>query len=67
MGKEIWNKTISYKLKFIDSTRFIASALSNLVDNLVEGIHKIKSKYRHDSKKCYTCEIKYKYCKCCVE
>ena len=51
MGKEIWDKTISYKLKSIDSTRFIASALSNLVDNLVEGIHKIKSKYRHDSKK----------------
>ena len=36
--------TISYKTKFIDSARFIASSLSNLVDNLAEGIHKIKCK-----------------------
>ena len=36
--------TISYKIKFIDSSRFIASSLSNLVDNLAEGIHKIKCK-----------------------
>ena len=34
--------TIFYKIKFIDSARFMASSLSNLVDNLVEGIHKIK-------------------------
>ena len=27
-----------------DSWRFIASALSNLVDNLTEGIHKVKYK-----------------------
>ena len=36
--------TISYKLKFIDSTRFMATSLSNLVDNLTEEIHKIKCK-----------------------
>ena len=34
--------TISYKVKFIDSERFMASSLSKLVDNLAEGIHKIK-------------------------
>ena len=38
------NETISYKIKFIDSTRFMASSLSNLVHNLAEGIHKIKCK-----------------------
>ena len=33
--------TISYKIRFIDSARFMASLLSNLVDNLTKGIHKI--------------------------
>ena len=36
--------TISYKVKSIDSARFMASSLSNLVDNIAEGIHKIKCK-----------------------
>ena len=36
--------TISYKIKFIDSARFMKSSLSNPVDNLPEGIHKIKCK-----------------------
>ena len=40
-GEKI-TKTISYKLQLIDSARFMASSLSNLVDNLAEGIHKIK-------------------------
>ena len=35
---------ISYKIKFVDSARFMASSLPNLVDNLTEGIHKIKCK-----------------------
>ena len=34
--------TISYKIKFIDSARFMATSLPNLVDNLTEVIHKIK-------------------------
>ena len=36
--------TMSYKIKFIDSARFLASLLSNLVDNLTKEIHKIKCK-----------------------
>ena len=35
---------ISYKIKFIDNARFMASSLSNLVDNLAERIHKTKCK-----------------------
>ena len=32
-------RTITYKIKFIDSFRFMSSLLSNLVDNLSDGIH----------------------------
>ena len=60
-GEEI-TKQISYVLQFIKSAKFMASSLSNLVNNLSEGIHKIKCKYRHNDKKCETCEIRYKYC-----
>ena len=45
----------------------MASSLSNLVNNLSEGIHRIKCKYGHDDKKCETCGIKYKYCNCFPE
>ena len=34
-------KNISYILKFIDSPRFVASSLSNLVNNLFETIIKL--------------------------
>ena len=34
--------TISYKIKFIDGARFMATPLSNLLENLSEGIHKIE-------------------------
>ena len=30
---------ISYKIKFIDSCRFMSTSLSNLVSNLSEGLH----------------------------
>ena len=43
------------------------SSLSNLVNNLSEGIHRIKCKYGHDDKKWETCGIKYKYCDCFLE
>ena len=35
---------ISYKTKFVDSARFVASSLRNRVENLAKGIHKIKCK-----------------------
>ena len=60
-GEEI-TKNISYILQFIDSARFMASLLSNLVNNLSERIHRIKCEFGHDDKKCETCEIKSKYC-----
>ena len=41
--KELDNgKTIMYKIKFIDSLRFMSSPLSSLVDNLSEVLHNYK-------------------------
>ena len=42
--KKIENKDIeiAYKIKFIDSYRFMAMPFSKLVDNLSEGIHNNK-------------------------
>ena len=57
----------SYRLQFIYSTRFMASSLSNLVNNLAETIRKIRFKYELDEKKCKTCEIKHKDCECYLE
>ena len=54
MGEKI-TKNISYILQFIDSARFIASPLSNLVNNLSEGVHRIKCNCGHDDKKYETC------------
>ena len=42
-----------YKL----TKQFIAISLSRLVNNLSEGIHKIKCKRGHDDEKCETCGI----------
>ena len=58
-GEEV-TKNIFYILQFINSTRFLATSLSNLVNNLSEGIHKIKCKYGHHDKKC-------KYWECFLE
>ena len=60
-GEEI-TKNVSYVLQFIDSTRFMAISLSNHVNNLSEGIHRIKFKCEHDDKNSETCKIK---CRCC--
>ena len=50
-------KTISHRLQFIDSARFMASSLLNLVNNLSERIHKIKRKYEHDDKNVKVVEL----------
>ena len=42
MEKKLKKTTISYRLQFIDSARFMASSLSKIANNLAEGIHKIK-------------------------
>ena len=55
-GEEI-TTNIYYILQFIDSTRFMASSLSNRVNTLSEGIHKIEHKYGHGAEKCETCGI----------
>ena len=51
---------LTYYNLFI-AQRFMASSLPNLVNNLTEGIHKIKCKHGHDDKKCENCGIDYKY------
>ena len=45
----------------------MAISLSNLVNNLSEGIHQVKCKYGLDDKKYETCGIKYKDCECCLK
>ena len=65
-GEEI-TKNISDILQFTDSAKFMARALSNLVDNLSEGFHKIKSKYGDDNEKCETCGITYEAFDCFLE
>ena len=60
-------KIICYILKIIDSAGFMASSLTNLVNNHCGVIHRIKCKLVLDDKKCITCGIKYTYCDCFLE
>ena len=71
--KKIENKDIeiTYKIKFIDSYRFISMPLSKLIDNLFEGIHNntcvdckscldyIKTKNEKLILKCFNCKQYY--------
>ena len=52
-------ETISYKIKFIYSARFMASSLSRLVDNLGEGIHKTYVTIKCNNCKDCDCFLKY--------
>ena len=45
----------------------MVSSLTNLVNNLSKGVHKIKYKYGHDDKICETYGTKYKYSNCFLE
>ena len=56
-----------YKLHIIDSVRFMAIPLLDLVDNHAEGTHKIKCKHGYENKCCKMCGIKYKDCKSSLE
>ena len=48
---------ISCILQFTESKRFMASWLSNLANNLSEGIHGVKCKFGHCDKKSETLEL----------
>ena len=61
MDKKI-RKKLYYILQFIDSARFMASALVNYANKLSEEIQNFKCKYRYDDKKCENCRTRYKYC-----
>ena len=75
LKKKIENRNleITYKIKFIDSLRFMSSSLFKLVDNLSEGIHNNKcsdcksnldyvriTKNKKLLLKCFNCNIYYK-------
>ena len=66
-NEEETTKNTSYILQFIDNARFMASSLSNLVNNLSDRLHRTKCKLEHDDKNCEECRIKYKYCHCFLE
>ena len=45
----------------------MARSLSSFLNNLSEGVHRIKSKFGNDDKKSKTCGIKNQYCDCFLE
>ena len=73
LKKKFENKNIetTYKIKFIDSYRFMSTSLSKLVDNLSEELHNnkclnckscldyIKTKNEKLNLKCFNCKTYY--------
>ena len=75
LKKEIKNKNkiieITYKIKFIDSYRFMSTSLSKIVDNLSEGLHNnrcveckscldyMKTKHEKLIFRCFSCKKNY--------
>ena len=49
---------------YLTNYNALTSSLSNLVNNVAEGIHKIKCKYAHDDKSCETWGMQFKNCDC---
>ena len=47
----------NYRLQITGSVTFMTSSSSTVVNNLAEGIQKIKCKYRHDNKKSKIAEL----------
>ena len=75
LKKKIENKNIeiTYKIKFIDSYRFMSMSLSKLIDNLSEGLHNnkcsnckscldyIETKNENLIFKCFNCKLNNEY------
>ena len=55
---------IKYKVRIIDSVKFMASSLSRLSDNLTEGLHKGKYKLSLEYKTVKD-DLQIFNCKCC--
>ena len=50
------NKIITYKLRFIDSFRFMSTSLSELADNMSGNFNSIECKSCIENKGCEECE-----------